>query len=83
MLSHEQIVSKSIANFSKRKLRKGIRLAVANNSDLRIADFDFESTVMNNWPSQGHSHFPAGYLKFSNGKIFDLHNVNISKKKKS
>jgi len=44
------------------------RIVVSNNPDPRIGDFDFESTVFRNWPSQRSRKYPHGFIGFNNGR---------------
>ena len=52
-------------------------LVIGNNADPRIGEFDFESRVRKNWPSQRNSYYPSGYLEFDNGKTLDLRDLTI------
>jgi hypothetical protein len=72
-------VPKPIEDFSKCNLngRKRNRIVVSNHADPRIMDFDFESQVFCNWPSQKHYIYPEGFVEFYNGKKFDRRNKTI------
>ncbi len=45
---------------------------VGDNPDARITKFLFRSKVENNWPSQWHTRYKDGYIKFENWEKFDL-----------
>ena len=66
-------IPRPIEDFSKSNLsgRKRNWIVVSNNSDPRIMDFDFMSTVFCNWPSQQHRKYPEGFIQFNNSRKFD------------
>jgi tetratricopeptide (TPR) repeat protein len=62
-----------INNF--RQLRRGRKVFLGDNSDLRNCNTLNAATVERNWPSQWHSRFPDGYVLLSvnnDKKYFDL-----------
>ena len=68
-----------IADFSIRNLsgwRKN-RIVVSNSPNPLSMDFSFESRILANWPSQHTGRYRKGYIKFRNGKLFDLQNQTI------
>ena len=69
-----------LKSFSHLNGREKQDLIVGDNTDARIAKFRFWSTVKHNWPSQWHSRYKGGYIKFENGKKFDLENQTIGNK---
>src|SRR4051794_8035791 len=72
-------VPKPIEDFSKSNVSgwKRNRIVVSNNPDPRTMDFDFESKVYCNWPSQDHRRYPQGFIRFSNWKKFDRQRKTI------
>jgi len=71
-------IPKPIEDLSTRNLNgyKRNRIVVSNDPDPRIGDFDFESTVFRNWPSQQYvwnvrGKYRQGYIHFNNGRIFE------------
>src|SRR5262245_21888758 len=82
-------VPRPITNFSKGNLsaKRRTRIVVSNSADPRACDFDCESTVFHNWPSQAHpgsisawisrETHPKGFIEFTNGRKFDLETQTI------
>lgn len=77
------IVPTPITDFSIAKLngRRKNRIVVSLNPDPRIGDFWFESSVRNNWPSQWHSRYRNGYIRFGNRKRFDIKTESVEGKR--
>ena len=69
-----------LKSFSELNGRRKQDVIVGDNRDARIAKFRFRSRIVNNWPSQGHARYKAGYIKFENGKKFDLANQTVGGK---
>ncbi|MGO8733194.1 MAG: hypothetical protein ACLQVM_10410 [Terriglobia bacterium] len=69
-----------LKSFSELNGRRKQGVIVGDNPDARIAKFRFRSRIVNNWPSQGHAKYKAGYIKFENGKKFDLANQTVGGK---
>jgi hypothetical protein len=73
-----------IKDFTKLKGRRngrrkpqGDEVIIGDRPDVRIANLLFATSVSNNWPSQRQNRFPRGYIKFENGKRFDLANQTV------
>jgi hypothetical protein len=69
-----------LKSFSHLNGREKQDLIVGDNTDARIAKFRFRSRVKHNWPSQWHSRYKSGYIKFENWKKFDLENQTVGGK---
>jgi hypothetical protein len=54
------------------------RIVVSNSPDATQMDFDFESTIYRNWPSQSHHRYRHGFIQFNNGKRFDRYRQTIA-----
>lgn len=52
--------------------RRSQVVVVGDHPDARCASFLYKTSIKNSWPSQWHSKYSKGYIRFTNGKIFDL-----------
>jgi hypothetical protein len=69
-----------LRSFSHLNGREKQAVIVGDNTDARMAKFLFRSRIEHNWPSQWHTRFKGGYIKFENGKKFDLENQTVGGK---
>jgi hypothetical protein len=67
-------------DFSELNGRRKQDVIVGDSPDARIERFRFRSKILNNWPSQGHTKYKEGYIRFENGKKFDLANQTVGGK---
>jgi hypothetical protein len=69
-----------LKSFSHLNGREKQYVIVGDNPDARIAKLWFLSRILHNWPSQWHSRYKSGYIKFENWKKFDLENQTVGGK---
>jgi predicted DNA-binding ribbon-helix-helix protein len=70
-----------LEDFSHLNGREKQYVIVGDKPDARVATFLFRIRVENNWPSQWHSRYKDGYIRFENRRILDLRNQTIGGKK--
>ncbi len=70
-----------LTHFSFLNGRRKQWVLVGDNPDARLANFWFRTRVINNWPSQWHTRYKQGYIKFENGERFDLETNSIRGKR--
>jgi hypothetical protein len=69
-----------VNNFARLNGWKKQEVLICDNSDIRIAESLYKTRVKHNWPSQWHTRFPGGYIKFENGREFDLRTQTVEGK---
>jgi len=62
----------SMKEFGRLNGRRKQVILVGNRPDARSAELFYKTSVKNNWPSQWHSKYRKGYIRFANGEILDL-----------
>ena len=63
-----------------RRKPEGDKVIIGDQPDVRVANLLFLTSVVHNWPSQGHKRYRRGYIIFKDGRIFDLADKTVDGK---
>ena len=74
-------LERGIRSFRFLSGRRKEEVVIGDAADARVAKFFFKSRVKDNRPSERRQKFPKGYVRFENGKIFDLNDETIEGEK--